>query len=69
MSTFSFITPTSWRCAPCNRELTPEKVNVSYMGSIFTVELMVCPSCGFVLISEDLALGKMHAVEQLLEDK
>ena len=69
MSTFSFISQTSWRCAPCNQELQPEKVNVSYMGSIFTVELMVCSSCGFVLIPENLAMGKMLAVEQLLEDK
>jgi hypothetical protein len=33
------------------------------------VELPTCPKCGYVLIPEQLALGKMHQVEQLLEDK
>lgn len=69
MSTFSFAAQTRWRCAPCDRDLQPEKVKITYMGSAFTVELMTCPACGFVLIPEELALGKMHQVEQLLEDK
>jgi len=69
MSIFSFASTTNWRCASCNRDLQPDKVKVTYMGSAFTVELMVCPCCGLVLIPEDLALGKMHEVEQLLEDK
>lgn len=69
MSAFSFAAKTPWRCAPCNQDLQPDKVTVTYMGSSFTVELMVCPGCGQVLIPEDLALGKMHEVEQLLEDK
>lgn len=69
MSNFSFISATGWRCASCNKELQPRKVNVEYMGSVFNVELMVCPACGMVLVPEDLALGKMLEVEQLLEDK
>ncbi|MBU0962192.1 MAG: DNA-binding protein [Proteobacteria bacterium] len=69
MSNFSFIAETDWRCACCNKNLQASKVNVEYMGSVFNVELMVCPDCGFVLIPEDLALGKMLQVEQLLEDK
>ena len=69
MTTFSFLSDTAWRCARCNKELQPRKVNVKYMGSVFNVELMACPSCDFVLVPEDLALGKMLEVEQLLEDK
>jgi hypothetical protein len=69
MSNFSFISDTGWRCGCCNKELQPRKVNVEYMGSVFNVELMACPACGFVLIPEELALGKMLEVEQLLEDK
>lgn len=69
MSRFSFVAETDWRCACCDKKLQPGKVNVEYIGSVFNVELMVCPECGFVLVPEDLALGKMHDVEQLLEDK
>jgi hypothetical protein len=44
-------------------------VAVEYMGNQFTTELPTCPGCGFVLISEALALGKIAEVEQILEDK
>jgi hypothetical protein len=45
------------------------KVTASYLGSEFPVDLLKCPKCGFVFVSEDLALGKMAEVEQTLEDK
>ena len=61
--------PVDWRCGGCDLELTPGKVNLDYMGSRFTVELMKCPDCGFVYIPEDLATGKMAEVELILEDK
>jgi hypothetical protein len=44
-------------------------VELVYLKSNFSVELPVCPKCGFVLIPESLALEKMAEVEQLLEDK
>ncbi|PID72763.1 MAG: DNA-binding protein [Desulfobulbus propionicus] len=69
MSSFSFIEQTPWRCAPCDQELEAQEVTVTYLGSSFRVQLMVCPKCGFVLIPEHLATGKMFDVEQLLEDK
>jgi hypothetical protein len=40
-----------------------------YMGSRFEVELPACERCGFILVPEDLALGKMLEVERILEDK
>jgi hypothetical protein len=58
-----------WWCAKCNRELVVGPVNVEYLGNRFTAELAKCPHCGFVLVSEELALGKMAEVEQMLEDK
>jgi hypothetical protein len=58
-----------WVCRKCNRPLEAGTVSVEYMGNQFTTELPVCPGCGFVLISEALALGKMAEVEQILEDK
>lgn len=58
-----------WMCRRCNRPLAVGPVTVEYMGNEFTTELPKCPQCGFVLISEALALGKMAEVEQILEDK
>jgi len=56
-------------CAKCKQELVPGKVAVSYLGNTFPVELLKCPNCGLVFVSEDLATGKMLQVEQALEDK
>ncbi len=61
--------PVDWECAHCDTPLSPGKVSLDYMGSRFTVELMRCPTCGFVYIPEDLAMGKMAEVEGILEDK
>ncbi|GAB7024040.1 DVU_1557 family redox protein [Salidesulfovibrio brasiliensis] len=58
-----------WKCAACGEELVSMPVELEYLESLFTVELPACPACRFVLIPEELALGKMHQVEQLLEDK
>ena len=58
-----------WICRKCNRPLETGVVTVEYMGNQFTTELPTCPGCGFVLVSEALALGKMTEVEQILEDK
>jgi len=56
-------------CAACDLPLTMGKVEASYLGQRFPVELPRCPSCGFVYVSEELALGRMLKVEQALEDK
>ena len=69
MSTFSFSEATDWQCAGCNQPLQPTQVKVTYLNSVFNVELMACPQCGFILVPEGLAVGKMLEVEQLLEDK
>lgn len=62
-------TPTDWMCSVCNKPLEPGQVMVSYLGSSYPVELMRCPICGQVLVTEDLALGRMIEVERSLEDK
>ncbi len=56
-------------CGACDRPLEMGKVEATYLGQRFPVELPRCPSCGFVYVSEDLALGRMLKVEQALEDK
>ncbi len=60
---------TPWRCARCDVPLERAKVSVSYLGSTFPLELERCPRCGFVLVPEALATGKMLQAEQALEDK
>ncbi|WP_319777272.1 DVU_1557 family redox protein [Maridesulfovibrio sp.] len=59
----------SWLCASCGKALKPSPVELEYLDSRFNVELPTCPDCGFVLIPEELALGKMAEVERMLEDK
>jgi hypothetical protein len=58
-----------WVCEKCGENLAPGQVTVDYLGNQFTTELPVCPKCGLVLISEEIATGKMAEVEQILEDK
>lgn len=57
-----------WSCS-CGEPLDPRLVEVSYLGSAFTITLLACARCGRALIPESLALGKMAEVERLLEDK
>lgn len=56
-------------CLSCGVALEPGKIEASYLGQSFPVDLPRCPKCGFVYVSEDLAAGKMLKVEQALEDK
>lgn len=63
------VPPSELVCLKCNRPLEIGRVEASYLGQTFPVDLPRCPSCGFVYVSEELALGKMLRVEQALEDK
>jgi hypothetical protein len=56
-------------CAKCQLALELGKVNATYLGNSFPVDLMRCPGCGFTYVPETLAVGKMLQVEQALEDK
>lgn len=69
MSALSFLPKTDWRCGKCGEPLTPRVTEIEYLGNQFSVELLACPNCGLTLVPEELALGKMFEVEQLLEDK
>lgn len=64
----SFRDDAGWRCG-CGGVLRQTKVAAVYMGSRFEIELPACPECGFVLVPEELATGKMLEVEKILEDK
>ena len=58
-----------WVCANCNIPMQLGKVDISYLGNSFPVDLLKCPNCGLILIPEEMALGKMAEVEKALEDK
>jgi hypothetical protein len=58
-----------WTCNRCNAAVEITKVRLQYLRTIFAIDLPACPRCGMILISEDLATGKMAEAEQALEDK
>jgi len=60
---------TGWSCSACGGELEIMKVGFTYMKGNFEVELPACRNCGQVLVSEELATGKMADAERILEDK
>jgi len=62
-------TTTVWMCDKCHKALVSQKVKVRYLEGNFEVELLKCPTCNMVFISEDLALVKILEVEKSLEDK
>lgn len=60
---------TEWTCGQCGGNLEMGTVTITYLGNEIRVEELKCAQCGLVLITEELALGKMFDVEQSLEDK
>ncbi|MDR1945644.1 MAG: DNA-binding protein [Desulfovibrio sp.] len=58
-----------WVCVTCGTALERRSVDITYMASVFKVELPRCPKCGFTLIPPELALGRMLEAEKILEDK
>jgi hypothetical protein len=67
--TLDSVRKSPWLCAACGIALEPAKVEISYLGSAFPVELLRCSKCGIVFIPEDLALTRMAEAEKILEDK
>ena len=58
-----------WKCHRCDQNLVVGPVFVDYLGNNITTELPQCPTCHMVLVSEELAMGKVAEVEKILEDK
>ena len=56
-------------CAKHRVLLEPGKVELTYLGHTFPVDIVRCPVCGLAYIPEELARGSMLEVEQTLEDK
>ena len=58
-----------WTCARCGIDLELAKVQITYVGCGFTIDALRCPQCYLVLVTEDLAVGKLAEAEKVLEDK
>ncbi|GAB7025498.1 hypothetical protein JCM15764A_07460 [Geotalea toluenoxydans] len=58
-----------WTCNQCGIPIEEQTVRLQYMQSIFPIKLPACSGCGFILIDEELATGKVAEAEQALEDK
>jgi Fe-S oxidoreductase len=59
----------NWDCGACGEPLEPASVRVSYLDGGFSITLLACRRCGLALVPEYLAVGKMHEVERLMEEK
>ena len=59
----------TWICRKCGKPLETQKVVFVYMGHTFSHDVPKCPQCGSVMISSQLADGKITEVETMLEDK
>ena len=56
-------------CGKCNVELEEQNTVFQYLGHELTHPVLKCPVCGQVYIPEELAKGKMHEIESILEEK
>ena len=56
-------------CCNCNVPLVSGKVTMTYLRSTFPTQLLKCPECGAVYISEELAVTKAVEVEKSIEEK
>ena len=63
------VSDSGWICNQCQVPLDVQTVRLQYMQSIFPLDLPVCSQCSFILISEELATGKIADAEKALEDK
>jgi hypothetical protein len=63
------VKKSKWLCSKCGGPLEEGPVKAEYLGGNFEIELLECPVCKNVLITEELAAGQILEVEKSLEDK
>ena len=56
-------------CHACQKEMTLQKTDFTYLGHSFYADMLKCPDCGLVFIPESLAKGRIAEVEMQMEDK
>ena len=60
---------TEWLCMKCDLLLELAVVKLTYLDETFASDLLACPSCQAVLVTEEIAMEKMALAEHMLEDK
>jgi uncharacterized protein with PIN domain len=56
-------------CAKCNVELEKDRTNFRYLGHELHADVLKCPSCGQVYLSEEMVKDRIVKAESSLEDK
>ena len=56
-------------CHKCKVELTEINTGFNYMNHNFSKEVLRCPVCGKIYLSEEIVESEMLEVEMLLEEK
>ena len=56
-------------CFRCNEALVSDKVFLKYLTSAFPTQLLKCPKCELIYISEEMVMKKALEVERTIEEK
>jgi len=56
-------------CDKCKIPLKKAKVSFRYLGFEVHADVLKCPSCGQVFVSEEMVREKVRKVEMSVEDK
>ncbi|MEG0829730.1 MAG: DNA-binding protein [Anaerovoracaceae bacterium] len=56
-------------CDKCKVEMEEMEAQFSYLDRSFRHNIMRCPKCGQVCLSEEIVNGRMNEVEGLMEEK
>jgi len=56
-------------CVKCNIPLEKSKTNFKYLNHEMHADVLKCPSCGQVYLSEEMVKDRIVKVETSLEDK
>lgn len=57
------------KCSRCKVPLKEMEAHFTYLDRKFKHKVLRCPSCGQVLLDEELVRGKVSRMENVLEDK
>ena len=56
-------------CVKCNEPLIKSRTNFEYLNHEMHADVLKCPSCGQVYLSEDMVKDRILKVETSIEDK
>ena len=56
-------------CCKCGVAMEEKKTAFLYLGHEVTYPVLRCPKCGQAFLPQELVEGKIHEVEELLEEK